>query len=298
MGYVSHSVENLGSPFLSIDETVFVIPKKGVVDLNRSRFKLLFILSGQVEHEIEGIEGRRRLEAGDILIVPTPVRHIYINKNPSKAIPLQTVRLFLDAGYLRDRAKKRMRKPELDLSDYILHHFTQVSQLSGGIDNEITHILTQFREETEQHAIGFQHQVRSLCVNLVVAVARKLRGEIARNEESGGSQTGQLVIAAKEYIFKHLGNDITLGEIAWHLGKSEEHLARVFKRETGKSVFDCVREMRINRAKTSFLSPNMTLTEIAEHCGFNSLSFFSRTFKQCVGMSPREYRKHIEIRLN
>jgi AraC-like DNA-binding protein len=109
---------------------------------------------------------------------------------------------------------------------------------------------------------------------------------------------GQIVAAAKEFIFKHFSKDLTLGEIAWHVGKGEEHLARVFKSETGQSVFDYVRETRINQAKTLMMNPVGSLTEIAERCGFHTLSFFSRTFRQHSGMSPSHYRHSIETKMS
>lgn len=297
MGYHSHSVVSLGPPFLSVDEAVFVIPKNGTVKLDRSRFKILFILGGEIEHEVEGKSGRRPLRTGDILVVPAAVRHVYINEDHSHAVRMQTVRLFLHAEHLRVRAARRVRKPESDLSDYILHHFPAAAQICGGINNEINQYLTDLRRETEQRAIGFRHRVRSLCANLVVAVSRKLRNHGNGRGRVRDSAASQLVVSAKEYIFKHLGEDLTLGEIAWHAGKSEEHLARVFKQETGESVFDYVREMRVHKAKTHMMEPNLSLTEIAERCGFHSLSFFSRTFRQCTGTSPSEYRRTIETTL-
>ena len=38
--------------------------------------------------------------------------------------------------------------------------------------------------------------------------------------------------------------------------------------------------------------PALSLTHIAENCGFNSLAFFSRTFKQMTGMPPSQFRAH------
>jgi transcriptional regulator GlxA family with amidase domain len=106
--------------------------------------------------------------------------------------------------------------------------------------------------------------------------------------------SGLLVDSAKEYIMKNLHTKLTLGDIAWKVGKGEEHLARVFKKETGQSVFDFVREMRIEQAKIHLYDTSKSLTYIATATGFSSLSFFSRTFKTIAGMSPSQYRSHIE----
>ena len=287
-------MENLGPPFLMVDEATFVIPKAGENRIGRSHFKFLFILSGSIEHEIDGVEGRRVLSPGDILVAPVVRNHTYINPHLTKAQPVHLVRLFLDGAYLEKYARRRVRKPEVDFSDYVLHHFPKVVQLSGGIDTEIADLLAKLRNEAGSEVSGSRHRVRSICTDLIVAVSRQLDGSKTEGVPVTGTPAAHLVIGVKEYILKHLADDMKLGEIAWHVGKGEEHLARVFKRETGLTVFDYVREVRINRARTLILDPALSLTEIAERCGFHSLSFFSRTFRQVTGMAPSSYRRHME----
>lgn len=294
MGYASHSVDKLGAPFQIVDEVVFLVPKGGELSLGKHHFKVLFILEGEIEHEIEGREGRRPLAAGDILVAPVVKWHRYINPDKNHAVSVQAIRMFLDGGYLAARGRRRIRKPETDLGDFVLHHFHRVSQLHKGIDNEITGLIRDFRRETEEARAGFRHRLRAICTELIVSVARKLGPDSPGAPAPGARAGSQIVTAAKEFILKHAAGDISLGEIAWHVGKGEEHLARVFKRETGQSVFDYVREIRVNKAKTLLLNPALSLTQIAERCGFHSLSFFSRTFRQQSGVSPSHYRRHNE----
>lgn len=291
-------MENLGPPFLMVDEATFVIPKAGENRLGRSQFKFLFILDGSIEHEIDGVEGRRILQPGDILIAPVVKNHTYINPHQSRAQPIHLVRLFLDGEHLEAHARRRVRKPEVDFSDYVLHHFPKVVQISGGIDTEIADLLAKLRDEAGREASGSRHRVRSICTDLIVAVSRQLEESKTEGVSVAGTPAAHLVVGVKEYILKHLSEDMKLGEIAWHVGKGEEHLARVFKRETGQTVFDYVRETRINKARTLILDPSLSLTDIAERCGFHSQSFFSRTFRQLTGMSPSNYRRHMEAVLS
>ncbi len=277
-----------------VDEATFVIPKGGRLRLGVNHFKLLFILEGTIDHEIEGIDGRLTLKPGDILVAPEVSSHTYINVHASKAQPVHLVRRFLDSEFLEKRARRRVRKPEADLTDYILHNITKVAQISGGIDNGISDLISALRREASNRPIGFRHNTRSICTELIVAVTRKLVQSKCEVDAGDSKSASHLIVGVKEYIIKHLADEMTLGEIAWHVGKGEEHLARVFKRETGRTVFDYVREVRINHARTLILNPSLTMSEIATQCGFNSLSFFSRTFRQITGMSPTGYRRQME----
>ncbi len=292
MGFASHSVENLGPPFLLVDEIVFVIPRASVLPLRKHHFKLLLVLGGEVEHEIDGLEGRQPLQAGDILVAPVVQRHDYINPDLRDAASLQVIRIFFDTTYLEQHVRRRVRRPESDFSDFLLHHFTRVTQLRDAIDSEITELIERFRAETDHRAPGYRHRVRALCMELIVAVVRRLEQGSTGGGLSRGSNADQIVAAAKEYILKHFDAPITLADISWHVRKGEEHLARVFKRQTGQSVFEYVREVRIHHAKTLLQDAALTLTAIAERCGFHSLSFFSRTFRKHVGISPSRYRGH------
>jgi AraC-like DNA-binding protein len=291
MGYTRQPAEMLGAPFALVDEIVFLIPRGGELRLTKNHFKLLFVLEGRVEHEIDGMEGRRTLQGGDILLAPVVRGHTYINPDRRRAAPLHVVRIFLDADHLARRAARRVRRPEDDLGDYVLRHFTRVEQLTGGIDTEIAGLLAALRRECDARPTGHRHQLRAICTQLLIEVSRRLGPASVPAERASGPS--HLVVAAKEYILKHLADDLTLGDIAWHVGKGEEHLARVFKRETGRSVFDYVREARVDRARTLLLDPALSLTEIAKRCGFNSLAFFSRTFRRLTGMAPSEHRRHL-----
>lgn len=278
-----------------VDELVFVVPAGGSVRLTHHHFKLLFFLNGAIHHQIEGLDGDEPLREGDILIAP-PVRfHRYINHDPGKEARIHVLRLFLDDDFSASKGGQRPRKPEHELSDFILHHFDRPMHLKAAIGNDIRSTLMALRRETETHACGFRHRVHSLCSDLVVLTARSLNRQ---SDRRSGSRTEQAVAEAMEFIQKHFNDpELRLGAIAWHTGKGDEHLARLFKRETGKSVFDYVRETRINYAKTLMLDPSLTLTTVASACGFQSLAFFSRTFKQLVGLSPSAYRHTLELQL-
>ncbi len=286
MSYASHSMDQLGPPFRLSDEIVFLIPKAGSLHIQNQYHKLLLVLEGQAEFEIEGLPGRHGIRQGDLLCAPPVGKHHYINTDPHHASPLHVLRLFFDAP------ESPVSRPESDLGDYVRLYFQQVRHLHDGLDSHLHRLIREFREETETRAPGYRHRIRSICTNLTVASARKFCPVSPNSEEVAAGGGEQIVIAAREYIFKHFAQPLTLGEIAWHVGKGEEHLARLFKRHTGQSVFDTVRELRIDAAKTLLPNPAFTLTHIAERCGFNSLAYFSRSFKQITGLSPSQYRSH------
>jgi AraC-like DNA-binding protein len=113
---------------------------------------------------------------------------------------------------------------------------------------------------------------------------------LARHK-SLGSETQRLVRKAMASIHERYREPISLKDIARALGVSKEYLARCFHQETGVTVVTYLNRYRIGQAKARLDAGRDSLTEIALEVGFASGPYFSRVFRQEVGMSPSEYRQ-------
>ena len=70
-----------------------------------------------------------------------------------------------------------------------------------------------------------------------------------------------------------------------------DYLNRIFHRLNGRSIFQYLAWVRINRAKELLATTDMKLWEIAEETGFSDQFYFSRQFKKHTGMPPAFYAK-------
>jgi len=64
----------------------------------------------------------------------------------------------------------------------------------------------------------------------------------------------------------------------------------VFKEQMGITIIDYVTSVRIERAKHLLLATDQSCTEICFEVGYNNQSYFTRTFKALVGMTPRQFK--------
>src|ERR1044072_2652623 len=71
---------------------------------------------------------------------------------------------------------------------------------------------------------------------------------------------------------------------------SEFHFNRVFHRITGLPPNKFISAMRLDEAKRLLLNSNLSITDICFEVGYNSLSTFTRSFNERVGLGPREFR--------
>ncbi|MFA9478768.1 helix-turn-helix transcriptional regulator [Phycisphaerales bacterium AB-hyl4] len=83
--------------------------------------------------------------------------------------------------------------------------------------------------------------------------------------------------------------------IAQKLEMSPSNLRRVFRSEMGVSLGQYIRNHRMGMAKHQLRRTNLSIGQIAIHCGYSSIYAFSHAFKGVVGQSPNQYRQqHIE----
>lgn len=75
-------------------------------------------------------------------------------------------------------------------------------------------------------------------------------------------------------------------------GKSREHLSRNLKKHYGLTPTEYINEQRINYASNLLINTDTPILEICFMCGFQSVSYFYKAFKEKYEVSPLEFRKH------
>ena len=104
-------------------------------------------------------------------------------------------------------------------------------------------------------------------------------------------QKAEQLKPALEYIETHYGQGITLETLARLTGMSPKYFCRFFKTIVHRSPIDYVNYYRVECASHFLTSGDMTVAEIAQHCGYNDSSFFIKQFRKYKGTTPKQYRK-------
>ncbi|UZH56671.1 helix-turn-helix domain-containing protein [Salinimicrobium tongyeongense] len=98
---------------------------------------------------------------------------------------------------------------------------------------------------------------------------------------------------AVEFIMLNFKEDITLGKAAEKCGMNKSAFCRYFKKSTGKPFIRFLNEIRISYSCKLLqeTSPVKAISEVSYQSGFNSLSYFNRTFRKIHKISPSEYQE-------
>ncbi|MDD5458750.1 MAG: PocR ligand-binding domain-containing protein [Phycisphaerae bacterium] len=126
--------------------------------------------------------------------------------------------------------------------------------------------------------------------DLCAWISRALNEFIELVYNSQDSKKVTQITPAINYIDANYDKPITLAEIAKACHLSVSRLAHVFKEQMGITLIDYLTGVRIERAKQLLIATDQNCTEICFQVGYNNQSYFTRTFKELVGLTPRQFR--------
>lgn len=124
-------------------------------------------------------------------------------------------------------------------------------------------------------------------------ISSEIQGDwlIGRKAGTLSSAAATMLNRFREYVEEHIMENISLDEIAQHLGYSKSKLYRELKDVTEYSPIDLVNLVRLHKAVDLMTREQQNITEAAFNTGFSSPSYFSRTFLKYYYMRPKDYVK-------
>ena len=96
-----------------------------------------------------------------------------------------------------------------------------------------------------------------------------------------------------QFIYDHYSEKLSLDEIAHSGGISRTKCYQLFKKYLNRTPLDFLNSYRLENSMNLLHDTELSITEIAYHCGFNTLSYYSEIFKKYKGCTPKEFRSLI-----
>lgn len=128
----------------------------------------------------------------------------------------------------------------------------------------------------------------------IINQLKQLKKILRKNQEhySNDSLTKQLL----GYIQQHYQEDISLDDLAAHVGLHPNYVCTVFKKNIGQSYLACLHKERLRAAKNLLLETDFTIEQIANEVGYNSASQLARVFRKYESVSPSDFRNSHEYK--
>ncbi|WP_353778249.1 helix-turn-helix domain-containing protein [Winogradskyella sp. 3972H.M.0a.05] len=97
-----------------------------------------------------------------------------------------------------------------------------------------------------------------------------------------------------DYIENNLSLKLTLNDLAKVSCMSPSHFHRVFKKETGRTPFEFIEALKMNKAYQMLLSDSPMVHQLTETFGYNDYETFSRAFKKYHSLAPDDFRAIVQ----
>ena len=235
--------------------------------------KMILLLAGRADYAVEG--EHYRLQPGDLVLVGRGTIH---RPEVADGDFYERMILYISPKYLSElgggedmaacfaRAQAQFR--------YVFH---------TAYGDRIRELFTLLERARIEGGYGGELLQRALFAQLMVAVNRTVFS--TQGVEADGGDTK--VVAILQYLNGHLAQPLSIDELAGRFYISKYHMMRRFRAETGYSIHNYVTEKRLLLAQ-QLLQSDVPLRTVAEQCGYQDYSTFSRAYKKQFGCSPSQ----------
>lgn len=188
--------------------------------------------------------------------------------------------IFIHEKYMRDFSHMLSGKSEIFYNNGTFE-----------LDSHITRLLFQFIEESKYKQPGYEFILQSLNTQITINLLRNFSSKPSSNSNSKEYSDLNLIKKTEEYLHNHLCSDFSLEDLASFLNYSPYHFIRTYKKHTGKTPFEYLTQLKIQKAKELLSIKKHSISEVSFLCGFSNRTHFATVFKRLVGVTPSKYRE-------
>ena len=180
------------------------------------------------------------------------------------------------------------------LSTNFLEDKIDLQPIIGYKDPIIEHFLELFKEEFASNLLSDILYAEALARTLSIHLIRRYSDRPLPRNISGAYLDRSKLQKTIDYIDRHLDREITIQGLAQHANVSVSIFAHAFKKEIGISPYQFILKQRLERSKQLLINQDakLSISNIAQMCGFSNTSAFINRFRQKEGISPSKYRSH------
>ena len=136
---------------------------------------------------------------------------------------------------------------------------------------------------------GFQFQIRSALSQLVFQLVSQLPAE-PRTPSEKALRDESRVKDMMRFIQSHYAQELTTAQIAASTAISESECLRCFRATIGTTPIQYLRQFRVQKAAELLAGTTLKVGDVGSRCGFQEMSYFSKTFRELKGCTPSVYR--------
>lgn len=154
-------------------------------------------------------------------------------------------------------------------------------------------LLKSFVFETRTKQTAYELILETLTAQIAILLLREIKNNSSAVSTDSYYTGDKNLDRAIEYIWDNYNQTVSLQELSCIANLSSYHFIRVFKSCTGKTPYEYLLDIKIQKAVEMLNANHHSITEISSLCGFSTPSHFTTVFKKKTGLTPSAYKKMI-----
>lgn len=245
--------------------------------------QLLFFTSGEGTQCADG--WKIPLRAGDILFVPinTDHRSVFPPGKKSECFVLDFHGDLFTPALPGD-------KEALDVIDKMAWFRGKVPLSPAGA-SRLRPLFDELLVEFQGKEPAYQAVLKALLMRILIVIARDEEFRRHGSPVCAPPSHEQMVAEVLHYLNAAYMKTITVESVLEFCPLSRSHFHAIFKQATGKTLIECLTDIRVSKAKEQLAGSELSVAQIAALVGFATSSHFGQVFRSATGMSPGQYRE-------
>ena len=161
---------------------------------------------------------------------------------------------------------------------------------SNVLNHDISMLIRLFVEELRFKQTGYEFMVNNIERLIAANLIRHMKHNLPSKPHNVILNNHENIKTILDYMNENYTNGISCTELAKLISMGKYSFIRAFKSQMGKTPYEYLLDLKIEKAKKMLKSNKYSITEISMMCGFSSHSHLTSTFKKKTGVSPSVYR--------
>lgn len=225
---------------------------------------------------------------GDIYITDANIPHGFFAAEPDE--PLTVCRLWFDPSDWFDESIASRESEHFCHGVFSDGALTSYAMLTEKAQNTILSLIDSIEAELSEKKLEWREAAKAYLSMLLITVSRYVGNTIKSIPTAKSKEWCPVSTAILAVSESFSDSNLTLESIADTMYISQSHLSRLFKRFTGETFTEYLKNVRLTHACSLLRETDLTVDEIAKQCGLRDLPSFYRAFNSYKGMTPNQYR--------
>ncbi len=158
---------------------------------------------------------------------------------------------------------------------------------------KIIELLKASQDTSEQQEFGYELKIRNYLSDAWILLYREVESLLGKTRRNDTTELRIKMMIS--FVQTNFAEKLSLEDIASSAGVSTRECLRCFHNALSKTPFQYLMEYRVHKAADLLAEKDYSITDIGEMCGFSSPSYFVKTFRKIMGVTPGDFRIHANM---